>query len=436
MCLLNELRHVIFQDLASKLFPDIHQLFKNELDHFMSLTQAGSPHPVVGASLQRAHYCLKILRKLGIYGFKVPTEVSQVAEFYASLCSQIKIFLMFRKQHEGDALKAPAEKFTNLLTKSLMELLENYPFCFLKYIREVLETVTTYAFTDDTSNIMYERFTVQCLNLIKCFLDCPEYHTNKIVESTKSEEALLAHQIKSEVFTDSVLKQICHKLITKYFILSRDDLEIWESDPEGFCTEVEGGDSWKFSLRPATEFLFKKMFHEFREAFKPVLLSLMNDAIKMTDPTNFQGILSKDAVYNAFGLTSFELLEEVDFDNWFTNHLVHELKITDSNYRILRRRVIWLIGQWTNVRFDTANRPLLYEACIHLLTNDPDFVVRYHTAIALKSAIDDFDFDCKIFMPYLPTIFSLLFNLLKEAKECDVKMQVSIFSTILITVSH
>lgn len=394
------------------------------MEGFMTLNQTSGCQMTVSASLQRCHYCLKILRKLGINGFKELSQSPLVSEFYGNLCSQIKMALVIRKQHETDALRAPAEKFTNLLMKSLMELLENNPFCFLKYAKESLETVTTYAFTDDTSGVMYERITVQCLNLIKCILDCPEYQVNRVFEQTKSQEAIEAHNIISEIFTNTVLEQICHRLITKYFILSREDLDIWESDPEGFCTEVEGGDSWKFSLRPATEFLFRKMFHEYRESFRPVLLSLMNDAIKMTDPSNLQGILSKDAVYSAIGITAFDLLDEVDFDNLFTSHLVHELKVTDSNYRILRRRVIWLVGRWTDVRFSAKNRPLLYEACVHLLTNDPDFVVRYHTAITLKTAIDDFDFKCDIFMPYLPTIFSLLFNLLKEAKECDVKMQV------------
>ncbi|KAF2368699.1 Importin-beta N-terminal domain [Trinorchestia longiramus] len=422
-----------FQDIASKLFPELHTLYKMEVERFFSPADAAASEDV-GTSLQRAHYCLKILRQLANYGFKTPSEVQHVAEFYRSVCEQAKAMLLFRKQHEGDALKGPSEKYANLLMKCLLELLENYPYCFLNYLENVLRLVTTLVFTDEGNSVLYERFTVQSLCMIKSILDCPEYQVNKIIEETKSPEALQAYKIKSEFFTNSVLEQICHRLITQYFLLSRDDLEVWESDPEMFCTEVEGGDSWKFSLRPATECLFKKMFHDYREPFTRVVLSLMNDAVKMTDPSNFQGLLSKDAVYTAIGLTSFDIVEEVDFDMLFTTHLVHELKITHSNYRILRRRIIWLVGQWTDVRFSSANRPLLYEACIHLLSNDPDFVVRYHTAITLRTAIDDFDFDRKGFMPYLTPVVTLLFNLLKEAKECDNKLKVLDVLSLLIEV--
>uniref|UniRef100_A0A2P2HZB5 Importin-11-like n=1 Tax=Hirondellea gigas TaxID=1518452 RepID=A0A2P2HZB5_9CRUS len=423
-----------FQELSAKLFPEIHELLKIEVQLFLSSNELGVDMNIVASALRRAHYCFKILRKMAIHGFKVPTQVPQITEFYNNICEQVKVMLIFRKQHEGDALKVPAEKYTCLLMKSLLELLEHYPFCFLSYIRRALEIGTTFAFSDDERGIIFERFTIQCLNIIKCILDCHEYQVNKVLTETKSREALEAHEIKSEFFTHTVLQQICHRLITRYFILSRDDLDIWESDPEEYCTEVDGGDSWKFSLRPATEVLFRKMFHDYREAFRPVLLSLMTDGIQMIDPNNLQGILSKDAVYNAIGLTSFELVDDVDFDNWFTTHLVNELKEEHSNYRILRRRVIWLIGQWTDVRFDPKNRPLLYEACIHLLTNDPDFVVRYYTALTLKTAIDDFEFDRKCFMPYLTTVFALLFKLLTEARECDVKMQVLNVMSVMIEV--
>ena len=377
------------------------------------------------SALQRGHYCLKILRKLAIYGFKTPSQNTHVAQFYNNICDQIKLMLMFRKQYETlPQVKPPAEKYINLLMKCLLELLDNHPKCFVHFLRRALEIATIYAFSEDENYFMYERFSVQCINIIKCILDCSEYQVNKVLHLTKSPVALEAHRLKEEFFNKQVLEQICHRLVTRYFLLSRDELAIWESDPEEFCTEVEGGDSWKFSLRPATESLFKKMFHDYKDDFRPVLKSLITEAIEMTDSCNLQGILSKDAVYNAFGLSSFEMYEDIDFDHWFANNLVHELKIADSNYRILRRRIIWLIGQWTGVQLSSSNRPLLYEACIHLLSSDTDFVVRFYTVMTLKAAIDDFEFDRKTFMPYMSVIFSLLFNLLKEARECDVKMQV------------
>lgn len=46
-----------------------------------------------------------------------------------------------------------------------------------------------------------------------------------------------------------------------------------------------------------------------------------------------------------------------------------------SRYKLIRRRVIWLIGQWISVKFKSDLRPLLYEVILSLM-QDPDLVVR------------------------------------------------------------
>lgn len=54
-----------------------------------------------------------------------------------------------------------------------------------------------------------------------------------------------------------------------------------------------------------------------------------------------------------------------------------------SRYKLIRRRVIWLIGQWISVKFKSDLRPLLYEVILSLM-QDPDLVVRHtHTKSVL-----------------------------------------------------
>ena len=43
-------------------------------------------------------------------------------------------------------------------------------------------------------------------------------------------------------------------------------------------------------------------------------------------------------------------------------------------YKLIRRRVIWLIGQWIAVKFKSDLRPLLYQVILNLM-QDPDLVV-------------------------------------------------------------
>lgn len=85
--------------------------------------------------------------------------------------------------------------------------------------------------------------------------------------------------------------------------------------------------------------------------------------------------------------------------------------------------MIWLIGQWVSVKFKSDLRPMLYEAICNLL-QDQDLVVRIETATTLKLTVDDFEFRTDQFLPYLETMFTLLFQLLQQVTECDTKMQV------------
>lgn len=51
---------------------------------------------------------------------------------------------------------------------------------------------------------------------------------------TKNPLTLEAHKIKLEFFTLPVLSEICQQLLSRYFLLSEDDITSWENNPEEF----------------------------------------------------------------------------------------------------------------------------------------------------------------------------------------------------------
>lgn len=132
----------------------------------------------------------------------------------------------------------------------------------------------------------------------------------------------------------------------------------------------------------------------------PDLLKLIQKAQSLTlhAGSDMKDLFLKDAIYKAAGLPAFNLFDEVskqidpvffwqltilhnskfqlDFDEWFKQQLADELKLKGNNLRIIRRRVIWLIGQWTGVKFDRTLRPKVYELCLELLKSDEDMCVR------------------------------------------------------------
>jgi hypothetical protein len=113
----------------------------------------------------------------------------------------------------------------------------------------------------------------------------------------------------------------------------------------------------------------------------------------------------------------------VNFDEWFTTTLRAELNVSVGSYRILRRRIAWLLGQWTGVKLSADLHPLLYSSMIPLLEPTEDIVVRLTAASTIRTVVDNFEFNTDSFLEFLEPLFRLLFSLLQEAQECDTKVK-------------
>ena len=69
------------------------------------------------------------------------------------------------------------------------------------------------------------------------------------------------------------------------------------------------------------------------------------------------------------------LILQLDFDTWLLVGLQAELAVKDSNYRIVRRRAVWLLGQWSGVKLSPQLRPKLYEVSLcGTESKDPELI--------------------------------------------------------------
>lgn len=100
------------------------------------------------------------------------------------------------------------------------------------------------------------------------------------------------------------------------------------------------------------------------------------------------------------------------------------MAVLQDDYRIIRRRVAWLLGQWSAVKLSAELRPQLYSSLLGLLGSGEDMAVRLAAAQALKHSVDDFDFSPEQLESQLGLCFGLLLHLLRDARECDSKMRV------------
>uniref|UniRef100_W5UCH5 Importin-11 n=1 Tax=Ictalurus punctatus TaxID=7998 RepID=W5UCH5_ICTPU len=412
----------LFQHLASSIYSFACSLWNHHTDTFLQKIQTGDSHTALNA-LEHTLLSLKVLRKLTVNGFVEPHQNVEVMGFLAAVFDRLRQFLECCG-HVGaaDACREKLEKIIVLYTKVFLDFLETHPHSFIPLIQRSLEFSVSFVFTEQGDGLVFERFIVQCMNLIKMIIKNEAYRPAKNVEDSKA-ESLEAHGIKSAFFTHATLTEICKRLVSKYFLLTQEELTMWEEDPESFAVEETGGDSWKYSLRPCTEVLFLDLFHNYSQILTPVLLDMVHTLQGLSNVDDPVQMLMKDSVYNAVGLAAYELFDSVDFDQWFKNQLLMELQFNHCRYKVIRRRVMWLVGQWISVKFKSELRPLLYEIILSLL-QDPDLVVRIETATTLKLTVDDFEFRTEQFLPYVESIFALLFQLLQQVTECDSKMQI------------
>lgn len=74
------------------------------------------------------------------------------------------------------------EKFIIHLTKVLIGVLEMHPFCYVELIPTSLEFSVFYCFTEAGQALAFERFIIQCLNLVKTILLSTYYRPAKVIE--------------------------------------------------------------------------------------------------------------------------------------------------------------------------------------------------------------------------------------------------------------
>ncbi|XP_012282091.1 importin-11 [Orussus abietinus] len=414
----------LFIELTNNVFSFILNLWNTYTESFLILASSGGNANQMQEVLEKALLLLRILRKLIIYGFNEPSKSQDAMLFLKVIFERARNSLECRKTMATRGIQLDAcDKFIIHLTKVLVGVLEMHPFCYVELIPASLEFSVYYCFTEAGQALAFERFIIQCLNLVKSILMCTKYTQSKKIEETRCTLALRAHQLREEFFTAETLTEICSRLVTHYFQLTSVDLELWDTDPENFAID-DAGESWKYSLRPCTESVFHAIFHHYKNVLISVVVDLMQHHYQPVDPNNLHAILLKDAVYNAVGLAASDLYDQVNFDQWFSTTLKQELKVRSNNYRIIRRRVCWLIGRWAEVKLSVQLRPELYKLMVEALNPEEDLGVRLAASDALKIAMDNLEFKTEDFSPYLEPAFSQLFSLLKEVNKCDTKMHV------------
>lgn len=135
-------------------------------------------------------------------------------------------------------------------------------------------------------------------------------------------------------------------------------------------------------------------------------------------------MLTKDSLYSAVGLAAASLEEQLDINNFLEMTMVPEVQIQKQEYKLLRRRIPLILGQWAPIKYGTMNKNAMFQIFLHLLNKDDpfnDLVVRITAARQLRAVLDYYKFELADFMPYAESTLSSLMILIQDVEMPETK---------------
>lgn len=311
---------VHFEELTTKLYDFILNLWDAFTQLFYTNIQEQTSLDLCAANLEKAIISLRILKKLTIYGVPGPHLSPKCMMFVRVVFQRLKELLDCRlrlrqlekqQQLASSTLSDQVERFIIKHMKFLNLFFDTHPASFVEFIPAAFEFSFHYVFHEGT-NLIFEdnvitfpNFAIQCLNLIKGILSHNLIH----VDGDKEQ---IINKAKNEFFTPERLSYIFEKIIMHYFLLTTEEFELWDSDPESYVLD-EGGDSWKYNLRSCTEAFYMILFQKYSPMLIVELQKFISksQSITLTESSDVSDLLIKDSIYNATGLAVFNLFDEV-----------------------------------------------------------------------------------------------------------------------------
>ena len=103
-------------------------------------------------------------------------------------------------------------------------------------MKDTLSIICRLCFTPEGEGLLFQRFIIMSFNIIKQVLLCPEYKLpkNADLEDLNGSPSMQGHTNKTEFFQPSTVMEIAKYLISQYLLLSKEDLELWDADPEQY----------------------------------------------------------------------------------------------------------------------------------------------------------------------------------------------------------
>jgi len=456
-----------FADITQQLFPAVWQQWctdtqtLNRMMHsvlFEGRPYEGEERPHMQLCLERWQLCLKVVRRLVLFGYSSDAKsLQEVPLVQQAVPTMLQVLQQLEGQFRPRALARQADVEAGLLqlietgcvklVKTMVEIQATHPWSFRTspILGATLQHCYVQILTAHESGVAtLDRLLIQYMVFIHNVLKCVAYRRAFSASSMSAGHAQgaptprgeLLQRLSKEVkelldafFTPGQLTRLACVLVERFLVLRASDLEEWAADPEGFALEQEVV-NWKDRLRPCAEALYLTLLENFRAPLAPVVMQLLEDCNRSCPPPASPeqdveltpALLRKEAVYNAVGIAAFDLYDYLDFSLLFHSNLVREMHLTHPNARLLLRRCSWLVGRWVS-KVNSDIRVESYRCLLRLLRH-PDGAVKLAACASLRCLVEDWNFTEEGFVEFVPECLRALFDFLKGSGEYDTQLQV------------
>ncbi|KAG9306619.1 hypothetical protein G9A89_004816 [Geosiphon pyriformis] len=411
----------MLEQIAPELLHNVGIIYVEHVNQLLGLISSGLDNLKMINELETSLLALKCIRRLIVHGFQDISEAHQAKILFELVFDHLQQFYNWRKSMEDGSspIISLIEAHISLIGKLYIDLQKTHPIPFvlvprsmdlLKYFWQILiNDGSSYEADLSTKSPTFEKILVQGLLLLKGIIKKSAYNQNpRGLDKSKVTDAY--SRVDTEFLTPDFVKICAETLISRFLVLMKSDLKMWEEDPEGWVNHLED-DHWEYQIRPCSEKLFMDLLSQYRQILSPLLIQMLRSVSSITEGKD---LLLKDAVYSAVGLGAHALYDEFEFDDFLIHHLIMEAGNRNLSFKIIRRRIGWLIGQWISVKISKGVRSKVYEVMLHLMDPSED----------LSAIIDEWDFEAISFAPYLESSITILTRMVGEVEQFDSRTKI------------
>lgn len=371
------------------------------------------------ASQEVSYLALKVLRRIVADGYERPQKDEAVCEFMKVTVVHFDLLISHQENFKKSDIY---DKFVRCYGKLYYNVITNSPanFILLPCSTQILIAYTKLLFekaadvyneNPEITGDFWEQTAIRGFLILKRIINFVHKKGAVVLKARSDRLSIDAamQRTSTEFLNENLVTKLLDTLMSWYLKLRPSELESWFMDPEEWMNE-QLTSSYEYQIRACAENFFQDLINTFSELLVPYLLrKIENDAANL--PNTLEGFLSKDAIYASFQLSAVAVSDMVDFDGLLVQVFLPEAMSpasTGNEVKVVRRRVCLIINEWSTVKCSEESKKLCYEYFTELLEKENDTVVLLACVQALRTMIDDWNFEKSTFEPYLNSVMTLL----------------------------